>query len=116
MFEVFKVIKPGKQYTYERRILDIADKVRGAMITKETRCVDENGELESISTQNFFIKGLGGFSNKGNHDFNWPKKPIEKPEKIVTDKIESNMAFIYRLNGDWNPIHVDPDFSMMGGF
>lgn len=26
------------------------------------------------------------------------------------------MAFIYRLNGDWNPIHVDPDFSLIGGF
>ena len=50
LFEVFKVLKPGKSYTYERRILDIADKVRGAMITKETRCIDENGELVSIST------------------------------------------------------------------
>lgn len=25
-------------------------------------------------------------------------------------------AFIYRLSGDYNPLHVDPQFSSMGGF
>lgn len=49
VIEIFKVIQPGKTYSYERRILDVADKVRGAMITKETRCFDENGELVTIS-------------------------------------------------------------------
>ncbi len=47
--EIFKVVKPDHTYTYERRILDVADKVRGAMITKETRCFDEKGELVTIS-------------------------------------------------------------------
>ncbi len=46
----------------------------------------------------------------------WPKRPNEKPDRVVREIIEPNLAFIYRLNGDWNPIHVDPDFSLIGGF
>lgn len=45
-----------------------------------------------------------------------PKRPPTKPDKIVTEKIQANTALIYRLTGDWNPIHIDLDLAILGGF
>ena len=86
------------------------------LITKESRCLDDKGELVSISTQSIFIRGLGGFGDKGTFRLTYPKKPSTKPDKCVIEKIPANKAFIYRLSGDWNPLHVDPDFAYMGGY
>lgn len=96
--------------------MDVADKIKGLLITKESKCTDENGELVSISTQSIFIKGLGGFGDKGTLRSTCPRKPQTKPDKIVIEKIPLNSAFLYRLTGDWNPLHVDPDIATLGGF
>jgi len=45
-----------------------------------------------------------------------PRKPQTKPDIVITEKIPANKAFLYRLTGDWNPLHVDPDFAYLGGF
>lgn len=46
----------------------------------------------------------------------FPKRPPTKPDKIVTEKITANTALLYRLTGDWNPIHIDLDLANLGGF
>ena len=33
-----------------------------------------------------------------------------------TEKIGNNQALLYRLSGDWNPLHVDPGFATAFGF
>jgi hypothetical protein len=104
------------EYTFDRRVLDVADKGKALLLTKESRCMDETGELVSISTQTIFIKGLGGFGEKGTCQFPLPKRPPTKPDKIVIEKIPANTSLIYRLTGDWNPIHADLDLAFIGGF
>lgn len=34
----------------------------------------------------------------------------------MEEKTTLEQAVIYRLSGDYNPLHVDPDFSSIGGF
>lgn len=41
--------------------------------------------------------------------------PDRHPDASLTHKTLTSQAALYRLNGDLNPLHVDPDFAAMGG-
>ena len=62
---MFKTIHPDIRYTFESRLTDVADKQKGVLLTKETKCTDDKGELVALGTLTTFIRGLGGFGDKG---------------------------------------------------
>lgn len=63
-----------------------------------------------------FIRGIGGFGSKGKPQKALPSKPTRKPDHTVEEKTVPNQALIYRLSGDTNPLHVDPNMAAMGNF
>ena len=97
-------------------MIDVADKAKGALLSKELKCIDSKGELVSISISTIFLKGLGGFGDKGTYKLQYMKKPTRKPDLIVEEKTRKNSAFLYRLNGDTNLLHIDPDMAKLGGY
>ncbi len=42
--------------------------------------------------------------------------PSRKPDTVVEETTSQESAALYRLMGDWNPLHIDPVFSGAGGF
>uniref|UniRef100_A0A8B9KRV0 Hydroxysteroid (17-beta) dehydrogenase 4 n=2 Tax=Astyanax mexicanus TaxID=7994 RepID=A0A8B9KRV0_ASTMX len=42
--------------------------------------------------------------------------PNRAPDAVMVDKTSRDQAALYRLSGDWNPLHIDPSFAAMGGF
>jgi len=42
--------------------------------------------------------------------------PDRAPDATITEKTSANQALLYRLTGDWNPLHADPAFATMFGF
>ena len=68
----------------------MADKVKGVLILKEMKCTDSSGELVSVSTQNVFIRGLGGFGDKGTVNSYIKIKPSRKPDLLVQEVIKPN--------------------------
>ena len=42
--------------------------------------------------------------------------PDRTPDDVVTLTTAANQAQIYRLSGDLNPLHIDPDVAKAGGF
>ncbi len=98
----------------KRRIADIWDKGKAALIVMETVSSDEHGPLFTNRT-GIFARGEGGFGGAsgppvGNH------APPRDPDITVESKTMPNQALIYRLSGDKNPLHADPQFAAMGGF
>jgi len=111
-------LPPGGKALIEGGIKNIYDKGKGALIVRWTRIMTEEGEpLGEIENKIFYV-GEGGFGGDPG-----PKaEALEPPEGAEPDftvssyYIPENQAALYRLNGDLNPLHLDPDFAKRGGF
>lgn len=101
-------------------ISNVADKVKGALITFEIKTyeVDANNKESLVFTNYFsvFIRGIGGFNYKGLPQKTLPAKPKRAADAVVDEKTNPGQAILYRLNGDFNPLHIDPNMAAMGGF
>jgi len=42
--------------------------------------------------------------------------PSRAPDAVITEKTTTEQAALYRLNGDYNPLHIDPAMAKMGNF
>lgn len=76
----------------------------------------EKRELAFVNTMSTFIRGLGGFGHKGVPQLIFPKVPERKPDTVVHMPTNPNQAIVYRLSGDYNPLHIDPSMAAMGNF
>jgi acyl dehydratase len=77
---------------------------------------DDEGPLFT-TTSSLFVRGAGGFggergpSTEGKH-----APPGREPDLVISYETRPEQAAIYRLSGDRNPIHIDPEFAKMAGF
>jgi acyl dehydratase len=94
----------------------IYDKQKAALVVVETESVDEKGKLLFRNTSGIFARGEGGFG--GDRGPSGPRNvpPDRKPDRTVSMKTRPDQALLYRLSGDMNPLHADPDFAKMGGY
>jgi acyl dehydratase len=92
------------------------DKGKGALVVVETESVDERGRLLFRNTSGIFARGEGGFG--GDRGPSGPRNvpPDRPPDKSVAMKTLPQQALLYRLSGDMNPLHADPDFAKMAGY
>ncbi|KAG6276910.1 bifunctional hydroxyacyl-CoA dehydrogenase/enoyl-CoA hydratase fox2 [Claviceps purpurea] len=103
-------------------LVEVVDKGNAAVVRSALTTVDkETGEDVFYSEMVVFVRGSGGFGGvkKGTERGaatagNVP--PKRAPDVVVESKTEENQAAIYRLSGDYNPLHIDPSFAKMGGF
>ena len=102
------------------RISEVVDKGKAALVVLETVTRDA-GSDQPLVTNRFsaFIRGEGGF---GDGDGPRPASPpppappARPPDLQVECRTLPQQALLYRLSGDMNPIHADPEFARKGGF
>jgi 3-hydroxyacyl-CoA dehydrogenase/3a,7a,12a-trihydroxy-5b-cholest-24-enoyl-CoA hydratase len=102
--------------THRARIKDIFDKGKNALVITEIVSYDEAG-MELVRNEvTTFVRGAGGWGgDRGpSQDVNVP--PDRAPDKVVEDRVPEHQALLYRLSGDWNPLHADPGFAKAFGF
>lgn len=101
------------------RIVDIIDKGadKGALITYERRILEaDSGEALCTITQTMLARGDGGFGGPQRSAPAPHAVPERAPDHAVDLATADNMALLYRLNGDWNPLHADPQVAIKAGF
>ncbi|XP_061345047.1 enoyl-CoA hydratase 2, peroxisomal [Gastrolobium bilobum] len=102
------------------------DKGKAAILEFETKSYDkESGDLLCMNRTTVYLRGAGGFS-KSSHPFsysNYPlnrisavKIPESKPFSVFEDHTQPSQALLYRLSGDYNPLHSDPMVAKIAGF
>jgi len=113
--ELFKPIPvEGKLISYPK-ISGIYDKVKGALVEIDVTTKDAKGEELFMNRFSTFIRGEGGFGgDRGPEPGNEP--PEREPDRTVSMPTLPQQALLYRLSGDFNPLHADPGFAAMGGF
>ena len=89
---------------------------RGAIIEVETTVKNKKNNVEIcklVSTT--FARGDGGFGGPDS-----PKKeifiPDGEPDYVSEVSTKPDQALIFRLSGDYNPLHSDPNFAKAAGF
>ncbi len=104
----------GKLISYPK-IAAIYDKGKGALVELEVETKDPKGELIFRNIFSTFIRGEGGFGGeRGPEPGNEP--PQREPDRVVSMQTLPQQALLYRLSGDYNPLHADPNFAAMAGF
>ncbi|MFZ5868002.1 MAG: MaoC/PaaZ C-terminal domain-containing protein [Thermodesulfobacteriota bacterium] len=115
--KLYRPIPPEGTVLVEGGIVDIYDKGKGAFIVWRMKVMTEGGEPLVQTESGIFYRGEGGFGGDPG-----PKaEALDPPEGVAPSFTASyfvpgNQAALYRLNGDPNPLHLDPEFAQMGGF
>jgi acyl dehydratase len=99
------------------KISAVYDKGSGAVIVVDSETKDEGGTLLFVNRSSIFVRGAGGFGGERGPSASSKNVPPEKrPDHVVEYKTLPQQAAIYRLSGDRNPLHIDPEFAKMAGF
>jgi acyl dehydratase len=116
--ELHKPLPAAGSFTASSRTVGAFDKgkEKGAIIVNETTWTDEKGEKVATLTGSTFARGDGGFGGPSEGAPEPHAVPERKPDISVPFDTRPDQALIYRLNGDRNPLHSDPDFAKRAGF
>jgi acyl dehydratase len=97
-------------------ITEMWDKGKAALIVAETTGTSLDGQPLWRSSAGLFIKGVGGWGGERGPS-SGGASPIDhgEPVKTVSYQTRPEQALIYRLSGDYNPLHSDPVFAARAG-
>jgi acyl dehydratase len=112
-------LEPTATVRGEYEVLGVDDKGpgKGAVISFEKRIVDaKTGAIICRVRSTYFLRGDGGCGS-------W-KQPAAVPsalpdraaDRVIDLPTLPRQALIYRLSGDYNPVHIDPEVAAKAGF
>ena len=117
----FPIPTQAKLSSYPK-LVEVVDKGNAAIAISGSTTKDVNtGEEIFYNESAVFVRGSGGFggpskgTNRGAATAAH-KPPQRAPDTVVEEKTTEEQAALYRLSGDRNPLHIDPEFSKVGGF
>ena len=96
------------------RIAAVYDKGKAAVLVMRTEVADAEGPLWTNDAQ-IFVRGEGGWGGDRGPSTRL-EEPAGPPDRTVERPIREEQALLYRLSGDWNPLHADPEFAKLAGF
>jgi acyl dehydratase len=116
--ELHKPLPLSGSFTATSRTIAAFDKGKdkGAVLINEMVWTDEAGEKVATLTSSTFARGDGGFGGPSDGAPALHMPPARKPDISMDIETRLDQALLYRLNGDRNPLHSDPDIAKRAGF
>ncbi|MEV6574525.1 MaoC/PaaZ C-terminal domain-containing protein [Streptomyces sp. NPDC051577] len=112
--ELHRPIPVKGRATSSSHVAAIHDKGKAAVIVLRSEVGDADGPLWTSDAQ-IFVRGEGGFGGERGPSVK-EEAPDREPDRTVERHIREEQALLYRLSGDWNPLHADPEFAKPAGF
>ena len=111
-------LAPEAQLVSHPRVKEVIDKGPGnaAIILNTRDLIDADGTRVVTVDSSTFARKHGGFGGKVTETPAQHAVPQTAPEKICDLPTPPNLALLYRLNGDENPLHADPQRAKVAGF
>jgi acyl dehydratase len=103
----------------ETRIIDVIDRGsgKGALVRLAKEISDaRTGEAIATCMMTAFCRADGGFGGPQRPTPAIHPIPDRAPDRLCVLRGDRRSALIYRLSGDYNPLHVDPDVAAAAGF
>jgi len=115
--EIKRPLPPNAKLKHKAKIKDIFDKGKNALVIQAVTSYDANTGEELIYNEFVtFVRGAGGWGGDRGPSAELNVAPERAPDAVITEKTDANQALLYRLTGDWNPLHADPNFAKAFGF
>lgn len=112
-------LPPAATVIGRTRVTGLVDKGadKGALLFSARDVFDKaTGELLATLTATTFLRGDGGFGGPSGPVPAPHKVPERAPDAVLDLPTLPQAALIYRLSGDYNPLHADPKVAAAAGF
>ena len=109
----------GRKFEIRGSVIGVYDKGKpGTVVETQNDLVDaETGELYTRATGSGFAVGQGNWEGpKGPKGQNFPPPDGKNPDAVHYQETAAETAHLYRLNGDYNPLHATPEPGAAMGF
>jgi len=108
-------IPTAAKVTNTGRVTGVHDKGKAGVVVLEIDTIADDGTKLSTNRMSLFARGEGGFGGDPGPKVTIPV-PERDPDHVVESPVLEQQALLYRLSGDWNPLHADPAYATLGGF
>jgi 3-hydroxyacyl-CoA dehydrogenase/3a,7a,12a-trihydroxy-5b-cholest-24-enoyl-CoA hydratase len=116
----FEQLRPlpseGGNFLSKTRLCGVFKKGSGAAVESESIISDAKGNDYIKMYSAAFAVGATNVTDTGISHSESVKVPARAPDQVVEMPTLPNQAHLYRLSGDYNPLHIDPNMSQMMGF
>lgn len=117
--EVHSPLVVGTTLLCETSVIDVEDKGpgRGALVRwkRELRNASTGTPVSTVNST-LFCRNDGGFGGERRASEKSPEWMSSIAPSVVESHISTRAALLFRLSGDFNPIHIDPDSALQAGF
>jgi acyl dehydratase len=115
----FPPTSAGRTFELRSKVVGVYDKGKsGSVVETQQDIVDKaTGESYARAVGSAFYVGQGNWGGpKGPATQNFPPPAGKKPDAVAVHQTTAESALLYRLNGDYNPLHATPEPGQKMGF
>jgi len=116
-------LPPAGQVTVRSRLVAVHPRGKGAALVEAESIVSDEQGRDCLRLFNAsYRRGVAAigdiepFEGSGQTRFGRIDPPARTPDLELRTRVHEQQAALYRLSGDVNPLHIDPDAARFGGF